>query len=360
MTVEFIGLINTREYSEIRLPTGEPIDPDYVRLIAQAHEKAGFDRIFMSQGSTGPDAFLVALHAALVTSKVNILVAHRPGFMAPTLAARKMATFDCLTAGRLAVGIVTGPTNFEMQKDCDFLTKDDRYSRTAEYLEIVRRVWTSDTPFDHHGSYYRCQNAYSEVKPLQKPHIPIYFSGASDAAISVAGKHANVYASWGEPIDRMREVIARLRGEAARHVRQIRFSISFRPILADTEEKAWRRARQIRERAIALREASGLPTSGHSPENVGSQRQLASAARGERLDKTLWTGIASVTGGGGSSTALVGTAAQIADTLLDYYDLGVTTFLIRGFDPLDDTVEYGQELIPLTRKLVAARIGERK
>jgi alkanesulfonate monooxygenase len=38
----------------------------------------------------------------------------------------------------------------------------------------------------------------------------------------------------------------------------------------------------------------------------------------------------------------------------------VTTFLIRGFDPLDDTVEYGQDLIPLTRKLVAARVGQGK
>ena len=44
------------------------------------------------------------------------------------------------------------------------------------------------------------------------------------------------------------------------------------------------------------------------------------------------------------------------DVNLDYYDLGVTTFLIRGFDPLDDAIDYGRELIPLTRKLVADRV----
>ena len=40
---------------------------------------------------------------------------------------------------------------------------------------------------------------------------------------------------------------------------------------------------------------------------------------------------------------------------LDYYALGVTTFLIRGFDPLHDAVEYGRELIPLVRAEVARR-----
>ena len=43
----------------------------------------------------------------------------------------------------------------------------------------------------------------------------------------------------------------------------------------------------------------------------------------------------------------------MADTLRDYYDLGVTTFLIRGFDPLEDAIDYGRELIPATRERIA-------
>jgi alkanesulfonate monooxygenase len=83
-------------------------------------------------------------------------------------------------------------------------------------------------------------------------------------------------------------------------------------------------------------------TSGRSPQ-------------GERLDKRLWTGVARVTGAGGNTTSLVGTPEQVADALLDYYDLGVTTFLMRGFDPLDDAIQYGQELIPLVREAVKNR-----
>ncbi|MBF3233995.1 LLM class flavin-dependent oxidoreductase, partial [Pseudomonas aeruginosa] len=91
------------------------------------------------------------------------------------------------------------------------------------------------------------------------------------------------------------------------------------------------------------------------PQSVGAQRLLKAVEQGERLDERLWTGIARLVGGGHNSTALVGTAEQVADALLAYYDLGVRNILIRGFDPLADAVEYGRELIPLTRAKVAER-----
>ena len=64
---------------------------------------------------------------------------------------------------------------------------------------------------------------------------------------------------------------------------------------------------------------------------------------------------AALVGGGYNSTALVGTPDQVSDALLKYYDLGIETFLIRGFDPLNDATEYGRELIPLTRQKISAR-----
>ncbi len=69
--------------------------------------------------------------------------------------------------------------------------------------------------------------------------------------------------------------------------------------------------------------------------------------------------MAALTGARGNSTALVGTPEQVADALADYYDLGVTTFLIRGFDPLNDAIEYGRSLLPATRHLLAGKAGRR-
>ena len=134
----------------------------------------------------------------------------------------------------------------------------------------------------------------------------------------------------------------------------MRFSVSFRPILAETEAAAWARADAILAETQRLRLVQGFGRGGPQ-QSEGARRLLAAAEQGSRLDKRLWTAIAQELGGRSNSTALVGTPEQVADALLDYYDLGVTTFLIRGFDPLEDALDYGRELIPRTRELVAQR-----
>lgn len=355
MSVEFIGIIGTQHASEIFPPKGPSIDVAYVEKIARVHEEGGFDRALVPFHSTGPESQLIVAHAASVTKRLNFMIAHRPGFTQPTVAARQLATLDHFSGGRVAVHIITGGSDEELAKDGDHLTKDERYARTSEYLDIVRAEWTSEKPFDYQGKYYKVDQAFGAVKPLQSPHIPIYFGGSSDAAIPVAGKHADIFALWGETQAQVRETIARVRAAAAKHGRHVRFSLSLRPVIAETEEAAWKRADEIVERTKALREAAGLPTSGHRPPNAGSQRLLDAAAQGSRLDKRLWTGVAAVTGAQGNSTGLVGTPEQVAESLLDYYDLGVSTFLIRGFDPVEDAIGYGRDLIPLVRQLVAER-----
>ncbi|MDY2563666.1 LLM class flavin-dependent oxidoreductase [Pseudomonas syringae] len=353
MSIEFIGYIATQPGSEIHPRSGAIIQPDYVKTVAKAHEDAGFDRALIAYHSNSPDSTLVAAHAASVTTKLKFLVAHRPGFIAPTVAARQFATLDVFNGGRTAVHIITGGDDKELRADGSHIGKDERYARSDEYLSVVRQEWTSDKPFDHNGTYYQLEGAHSLVKSPQQPHIPLYFGGSSAAAIAVAGKHADVYALWGETYEQVREVVKQVRAEAARHGRTIRFSLSLRPILAETEEQAWARADSILEKAKALADRNGFVR--REPPNEGSRRLLAAAAQGSRLDKRLWTGIAGLLGAQGNSTSLVGTPEQVAEALLDYYDLGITTFLIRGFDPLEDAIDYGKKLIPLTRALVAQR-----
>ena len=328
MTVEFIGMIQTRKVSETHAPQGPAIDVAYVEQFARAHEEAGFDRVLVPYHSTGPDAILTVAQAASVTRRVHFMLAHRPGFVAPTLAARQLATLDHYSGGRLAVHIISGGDDAEQRRDGDFLSHDERYARTDEYVSILRRIWTSDTPFDHEGKYYRFEGGFSEVKPVQQPHIPVYFGGASAPALEIAGRHADVYALWGESKAQVREQVTRVRAEAAKHGRTVRFSVSFRPILAATEAAAWERAEHILEETKRLRAAQGL-TAGGPAQSEGARRLLAAAGDADRTDERLWTAIAKETGGRSNSTALVGTPEQVADTFAEYYALGVTTFLIR-------------------------------
>ncbi|MGV7030964.1 LLM class flavin-dependent oxidoreductase [Methylobacterium symbioticum] len=349
---EFIGFVAPREVSETHAARGPAIDRGYLRLLAQAHEWGGFDRVLVAAYATAPDPLLVAAQVAAVTERIGLMIAHRTGFVAPTVAARQFATLDQLTGGRVAIHAISGGDDRDLAKDGDHLTKDARYARTQEFLDIVRLSWTSQTPFDYAGAHYRVAGGFSEVRPVTQ--IPVYFGGASPAALAVAGRHADTYALWGETQDQVRELIGRVRAAAAPHGRSPRFSLSVRPILAETEERAWTRAEAILAQTRAQRAAQGLGPAAR-PQNEGSRRLLAAAAAGPRLDKRLYTAIAAETGAAGNSTALVGTPEQVADALLDYHALGVRTFLIRGFDPLEDALHYGRALLPAFKDLLARR-----
>jgi alkanesulfonate monooxygenase len=359
--VELIGMIGVQP--ETRTPgarsgvIGGSVDPQYLRRFAQAHEEAGFDAALIGYASTAAEGFAVAGYAAAATERLRFLIAHRPGFVAPSLAARTAATLDHLTGGRIALHIISGGNDSEQQRDGDWLDHDARYRRTDEYLEVVRRMWTSDTPFDYEGEFYRLRNAFSDVKPLQQPYIPLYFGGASEAAVAAGAKHCDVYAFWGEPVAAVKERIAAVRAAARPFGRSPRFSVSVRPILGATEVEAWDRAHTILAQIQAHSSSTPAAT---PPKAVGSQRLLNFAAQSDVHDKRLWMPIAAATGAAGNTSALVGTAEQVCAALLDYYDAGASTLLMRGFDPLRDAIEYGRELIPLVRAEVAHRIERRR
>jgi alkanesulfonate monooxygenase len=362
MPVEFIGMISTRDQSETRGSSGPPVDPRYVRRFARAHEDAGFDRVLIGYSSSEPDGTQVAAYAASHTDRLSFLVAHRPGFVAPTLAARTFATLDQFAGGRAAVHIITGGSDSEQRRDGDHLSKDERYDRTDEYLDIMKLAWTSEAPFGYHGRYYQLDDFYTGVRSPQQPRLPVYFGGSSQAAYRVGGKHADVYALWGEPLAETAEQIASVRAAATAAGRSEppRISVSFRPILGPTEDLAWERAHRILATTQANREAFAgqwrrPALGGQEPQNRGSQRLLAAAAKGEVHDRALWTPLASATGAAGNSTALVGTPETVARAMLDYLDIGVTTLLIRGYDPYDDAIDYGRHLLPLVREEVARR-----
>ncbi|WP_112384194.1 LLM class flavin-dependent oxidoreductase [Sphingomonas carotinifaciens] len=357
MPVKFIGYIGFNDASEIHsVGKAHALDKAYVEAAAIAQEKGGFDRVLIPFGSDSPESQIVAAHAAAITTKLGFLIAHRPGFTQPTLAARQLATLDQLSGGRVAVHIITGGADSEMARDGDHSIKDDRYARTDEYLQILKQEWSSVTPFDHDGRFYNVRQAFSQIKPT---NLPVFFGGSSPAAINVAGRHADVYALWGETQAQVREAVGTIRHAAARYGRNPGFSLSLRPVIAGTEEAAWKKADQIVEKVRDLRASAGAATSGHVPPNAGSQRLLDAANQGYRVDKRLWTGVAALGGAQGNSTGLVGTPEQVADAMLDYYDLGINHFLIRGFEPLRDAVHYGRDLLPIVHALIATRDAER-
>jgi alkanesulfonate monooxygenase len=239
-------------------------------------------------------------------------------------------------------------------------------------MSIARRIWAEEKPFDFGGEFYRYEGAFSSVKPVTPGGIPFYFAGASAPAIEVGAAEADVYAFWGEPRD---QVVARMEAidaAAAKNDRAMRYSISLRPIIADTEEEAWDKAEWIASETAARIELAKERMRGHEETyeglggqsnatysvhrdtsgttSVGRKRLIEMSADKDVYDERLWMKVANLTGAAGNSTALVGTPEQVAEALLRYYDLGIGTLLLKGFDPLADAVDYGERLIPLIRE----------
>ena len=166
---------------------------------------------------------------------------------------------------------------------------------------------------------------------------------------------------WGEPLAETAEQIASVRAAAAEAGRPApRISVSFRPITADTDDLAWERAHGILDKINAgagkyIAEMIKKMNGGKGPQNEGSKRLLAAAAKGDLHDRALWTPTATAVGAGGNTTALVGSHETVAKAILDYVEIGVDTVLIRGYDPLDDATSYGKHVLPLVRQEVAHR-----
>lgn len=351
-----IGVAPPSDENTVHIITGG-ISRDYTRDFARAHDTAGFDWTLVGYSSRSADGFGVAHFCAAHTERLGYLIAHRPGFVAPTLAARKFATFDTLWATddglpRMGLHIITGAADAEMARDGDWSDKATRYRRSGEYVAIMRHEWAGG-PFDFDGEFYQVRDGGSDVLPHQRPAPPVLFGGSSEEALEMGAEHCDIFAIFGEPRAQAAERMADFRARSAKYDRPFGkepgFNMSLRPIIAETEGEAWDKAHRI---LTGVREQLGgrnLPA-----ESASAERMLAIAAQGEVHDERLFMGIAEAMGARGNTACLVGTPEQVAEGVLEYYKLGIDGILLRGFDPLADALEFGRELIPRIREGAAA------
>ncbi|WNJ93828.1 LLM class flavin-dependent oxidoreductase [Bosea sp. 685] len=363
MTVEFISLSFANDSTDLDPKPGAPIDPAYFKRYAQTLDDAGFNYTLLPYHSSSFDPFTLAATVIAHTKSIRPIVALRPNTVYPTVAAKALATLDQLSGGRVVVHFIAGGDAAEQAREGDFLTKEERYERTEEYIRILRRAWQSSEPFDFDGKYYQFKGFSNAVLPLNGT-IPISVGGSSDEAYRVGGSLADIFGLWGEPLKETKEQIDRVYAEAAKAGRKDRprIWVTFRPIIAETDDLAWAKAHRVLEK-LKANYAKGSPTrplSNGAPQNVGSQRLLEIAARGEVQDRALWYPTVTATNARGASTALVGSPQTIADSILDYVDLGADLISIRGYDNLNDAIDYGRYVLPLVRAELDRRgVGER-
>ncbi len=321
-------------------------DYGYLRQIAQAVDELGYYAVLLPTGNSCEDSWVVASSLMPATRRLKFLVAIRPGVMTPTVAARMTATFDRLSAGRLLINVVTGGDPQEAAAEGIFLSHDERYEATAEFLHIYRSVLAGETS-SFQGKHLHVEGAKVYYAAIQKPHPPLYLGGSSPAALDIAAEHIDVYLTWGEPPQQVAEKIARVRELAAQQGRAVRFGIRLHVIVRETADEAWKAAddliRYIDKDTVA-RAQSGL-----SKFDSEGQKRMASLVQGNlnqlEISPNLWAGIGLVRSGAG--TALVGDPETVAQRMLEYSDLGIESFILSGYPHLEEAYRVKELLFPL-------------
>ncbi|MET9254004.1 LLM class flavin-dependent oxidoreductase [Streptomyces sp. NPDC003717] len=315
----------------------------YLTQIARAAEDLGFTGALTPTGAWCEDAWLTTAMVSRHTERLKFLVAFRPGFVSPTLAAQMASTFQRHSGGRLLLNVVTGGESQEQRAYGDFLDKDARYARTDEFLRVVRELWDGGT-VDLAGEHLRVEGA--RLARVPEPVPQVYFGGSSPAAGEVAARHADVYLTWGEPPAAVAEKIAWIRALAEKEGRELRFGIRLHVITRDTAELAWAEARRLLDGfdpATVAEIQAGLARS----ESEGQRRMLALHGGGRdglEIHPNLWAGIGLVRGGAG--TALVGSHAEVAERIEEYHRIGVDEFVLSGYPHLEEAYWFGENVLP--------------
>ncbi|KAI8965152.1 bacterial luciferase-like protein [Daldinia sp. FL1419] len=359
MPTEFISLTFPNASTELNPLPNPAIDPEFLTRYARNLDDYEFNYTLVPYDSSYFDPFTTGATIAAVTKKLKVIIALRPNTLYPTVAAKALATLDQLSQGRAVVHFIAGGSDVDQAREGDFLNKEERYARLEEYIKILKRAWQSADPFDWDGKYYQFKGFSNRVRPVNGTSIPISVGGSSDEAYRIGGSLADIFGLWGEPLKETKEQIDRIYAEAEKAGRtdRPRIWVTFRPIIAETEELAWAKAHRILD-ALNANRADGksrVPAAAPPPQNVGSQRLLDIAKRGEVQDRALWYPTVTATNARGASTALVGSVQTIVDSLLDYVDLGAELISIRGYDNLSDAIDYGRFVLPKVREVLKER-----
>lgn len=332
-----------------------PADLRYLTQLALAAEANGFESVLIPTGAWCADAWAIASALVPVTERLKFLVAVRPGLVSPTLAAQQAATLADLSGGRVLVNVVVGGEDHEQRAFGDHLGKAERYARAGEELEVIRRLWDGGT-VDYRGEYVDVEGAALAAPPGRDRRPAIYFGGSSAPALPVAGAHADVYLTWGEPPEAVARKKARVDAAAAEAGRPgaLEHGIRLHVITRDTSEEAWAEAARLQrglDPAQVRRIQEGLARS----QSEGQRRMSELHGRGADFDPAgdphalevspnLWAGVGLVRGGAG--TALVGSHDEVAERIAEYRDRGLTHYILSGYPHLEEAYHVGEGLVP--------------
>ncbi|MBW3552209.1 MAG: LLM class flavin-dependent oxidoreductase [Gemmatimonadetes bacterium] len=313
---------------------------EYVSRLARRSEQIGFDLTLIAElnlndikGMDAPslDAWSTAAALAAVTERLEIMVAVRPTFHPPALLAKQAANIDRISGGRLSLNVVSSWWATEARKyGVDFDTHDDRYARTADWIEVVDGMWREPV-FSHSGPYYTVDEAILEPKPLRDPRPTIYAGGESPAAKALISAECDAWLTHGDPPDVIAPKVADMRERrAALGLQPMTFGAAGFAVVRATEAEARREVDRITD---VRQSASGYANYQDWVQNTRLERQVS------LQDYSV--------SNRGLRSGLVGTPEEVAERIRAFERAGLDLLLLQ-FSPQHEEMErFAEEVIPL-------------
>ncbi len=324
----------------------------YVQRLARRSEEIGYDLTLIAElflndikGIDAPalDAWSTAAALAAVTTRLELMVAVRPTYHHPATLAKQAANIDRISNGRLSLNVVSSWWKDEARRyGSQFDQHDDRYARTAEWLDVLHGAWTQSS-LSYHGKYYQVDELIVQPKPIGsrgRPHPVLYAGGESDAAKSLITRACDAYVMHGDPPDRVAPKVADMqRRREAAGLAPMQYGMAAYAIVRDTEAEAQRELERITN------------VQPGSPGFNNYQDWIANT----QLDQHLSLQDYSVSNRG-LRAGLVGTPEQVADRVREFEAAGVGLLLLQCSPQLEEMERFAEQVIPLVRsqKVLAA------
>ncbi len=312
----------------------------YVSRLAKRSEEIGYDitliaELFMNdiKGIDAPalDAWSTAAALAAVTEKLELMVAVRPTFHQPALLAKEAANIDQISCGRLALNVVSSWWSDEARRyGIHFDQHDDRYARTAEWLEVLNGVW-NEPVFSHEGKHYSVDETILEPKPYRKPRPTIYAGGESEAAKKLISHECDAYVTHGDPPERIAPKLADMtRRREETGLAPMEYGMAAYVIVRPTEAEAKRELERITN------------VSPGSPGYHNYQDWLANTQLEQKVSLEDYS-----VSNRGLRAGLVGTPEQVAEGIRRFEKAGVDLLLLQFSPQYEEMERFAAEVMPL-------------
>ena len=281
------------------------------------------------------ESFTGAAALAALTSRISLFATVHVPLFHPVVVAAMASTIDHVSGGRFSINVVAGWSADELSMfGVGLRPHDERYEYAAEWMELLKRLWTAEEVFDFHGSYLDATGLISKPLPLQRPYPAIMSAGSSPAGRRFAAQHADINFVHLPSFEEMPQAIAAAKDDArAASGRDPGIFAGAYIVCADTEREAWRRYHHVVRDQLDVASASDFI----EMFNRQAQSALVVAER-ERIDRMA---------AGFNAMTLVGTAEQIVERMQQMSDAGLAGLAI-SFDDYDDGLAaYDEAIRPL-------------